>query len=330
MRPNISKDITRLFQLFNKQKVIVIGDLMLDAYLWGKVSRISPEAPVPVVEVSEESYRFGGAANVTYNINSLGAEVVPIGLIGGDNNGIILKELFEKHGFSSAGLIVDKNRPTTVKTRIIAHNQQVVRTDREDKSAISVNMQQKILGFFKEQLKDADAVILEDYNKGLLTPGLIEEVISLAVKQNVKVLVDPKYDNFFSYKNVTVFKPNRKEASDRLGMRIETENEARTACERLLHQLNCEAVLLTLGEQGMILHERNGKYALIPTKAQEVHDVSGAGDTVIATIAIAMSAGASLMEAAVIANQAAGIVCGVVGIIPVDKDILHNKMLNDI
>jgi rfaE bifunctional protein kinase chain/domain len=313
------KRVRQLFTAISERSVMVVGDVMLDQYLWGKVSRMSPEAPVPVVEIESESYRFGGAANVSHNVASLGARVVPVGVIGDDPGGSTLKQLFLERGFSADGLLVDPERPTTVKTRVIAHNQHVVRTDREIKNPISKKMQERVTGFIESRLGSVDAVILEDYNKGLLVPHLIGAVIDAARHGGKPVLVDPKFDHFFCYRGVTLFKPNRKETADILGLRLDSPEALEKAGQKLLEKLECGAVLITLGEEGMMLMEAGKPVYRIPTQAQRVHDVSGAGDTVIAAMAAALSAGADFREAAFVANHAAGIVCGEVGVVPVDR-----------
>ncbi|HEX9934523.1 MAG TPA: D-glycero-beta-D-manno-heptose-7-phosphate kinase [bacterium] len=324
----IEKDrIKLLFEAMRKRAVMVIGDVMLDRYLWGKVSRISPEAPVPVIEIESESLQFGGAANVTHNVASLGAAVVPVGVVGDDASGRTLKRLYEERGFSTKGLIEDKERPTTVKTRIMAHSQHVARTDREVRSGISKQLQEQILGFVESHMDGVDAVILEDYNKGMLVPHLIEAVVASANSKRKIVLVDPKFDHFFCYRHVTLFKPNRKETADILGIRLDTNEALEKAGQKLLEKLECRAVLITLGEEGMMLMEEGGPFAKVPTQAQHIHDVSGAGDTVIATMAVAMAAGANVREAAVFANHAAGLVCGEVGAVPVDRDRLMELLL---
>lgn len=318
-----------LFDQFKNRCIAVIGDIMLDRYVWGSVSRISPEAPVPVVDIENESFAFGGAANVTHNMLSLGAEVLPIGIIGDDGSGTILKKLFKESGFETDGILVDNERPTTVKTRVIAHNQQVVRTDRESKKDISDSVQTRVMNLLKSHISAIDGIILEDYDKGLLTPKLIHSVIDLALKENKLVFVDPKFDHFFEYKRVTLFKPNLKEATDKLGYRLDTVEALNRAGRELLQRLECETLLITLGEKGMVIFDRNTDPIRIPTKAKKVHDVSGAGDTVIATMALAMTSQATILEAAIMANRAAGIVCGEVGIVPIDRDRLFNTLKSD-
>jgi len=318
-----------LFDAFSGKTVMVIGDLMLDRYFWGKVTRISPEAPVPVVEIDSESSRLGGAANVSHNVLSLGAKAVPVGIVGSDAEGDLLRRMFRERGFPTEGILTDAGRATTVKTRVIAHHQHVVRTDREVRDAISKAMQDRLLEFFESRLDGLDGIILEDYNKGLLVPEFIVRVVKRAQEKRKMVFVDPKYDHFFDYRGVTLFKPNLKETSDRLGLRLNTEAALHGAIQTLLERLDCRCVLITLGEQGMMLQERGRAVMKVPTRAVKVHDVSGAGDTVIAVMAVVMTAGGTMEEAAVIANHAAGIVCGEVGIVPVDRGILFQKLAEE-
>ena len=330
MKPFTQNRLDALFAAFSDKTVMVIGDLMLDRYLWGKVSRISPEAPVPVVDIESESSRLGGAANVSYNVLSLGVRVVPLGIVGNDAEGELIKRMFQEKGFPTEGILTDANRFTTVKTRVIAHHQHVVRTDRKIREGISIAVQDKLMDHFERRLDGLDGIILEDYNKGLLVPEFIGRVIARAREKGKMVFVDPKYDHFFEYRGVTLFKPNRKEAFDRLGIKLDSEDAFRSALKRLMDELDCRVVLITLGEEGMILQERGREIMRVPTRAVKVHDVSGAGDTVIAAMAVVMSAGGSAEEAATIANQAAGIVCGEVGIVPVDKHVLFQKLAEDV
>ena len=330
MKPFTQNRLDALFAAFSDKTVMVIGDLMLDRYLWGKVSRISPEAPVPVVDIESESSRLGGAANVSYNVLSLGVRVVPLGIVGNDAEGELIKRMFQEKGFPTEGILTDANRFTTVKTRVIAHHQHVVRIDREIREGISKAVQDKLMDHFERRLDGLDGIILEDYNKGLLVPEFIGRVIARAREKGKMVFVDPKYDHFFEYRGVTLFKPNRKEAFDRLGIKLDSEDAFRSALKRLMDELDCRVVLITLGEEGMILQERGREIMRVPTRAVKVHDVSGAGDTVIAAMAVVMSAGGSAEEAATIANQAAGIVCGEVGIVPVDKHVLFQKLAEEV
>jgi len=328
---NVSfKKLNSLKNNFSGKRVAVIGDLMLDCYFWGGVSRVSPEAPVPVVEVDEEFFRFGGAMNVAYNILKLGGTPFPIGVIGNDNEGKIIRTLMKETGITDKGIVIDTKRPTTAKTRVIADKQHVVRIDKEKTAAISTSTEKKIFGLLKKELKKLDAIILQDYNKGVLTVNLIKQVIKLAESAKIIVTVDPKFMNFFSYKNVTVFKPNRKETEDAFGIRIKTEEDITKAGTKLLEQLNCKYVLLTLGEKGIALFEKDKPERRIPTIAKKVSDVSGAGDTVISTLTMALSAGAEIFDAAYLANYAGGLVCQEVGIVPIELNTLFNAVSKEL
>ncbi len=323
------EEVKNLKEKFTGRKIAVVGDMMLDSYLWGDVKRISPEAPVPVIEIDDEFYRFGGAANVALNIQKLGGYPIPIGIIGYDNEGSIFSGLMEEAGISSEGIILDDERPTTAKTRVIAGKQHIVRIDRESKNFLKVKLEGRILNLLERMNGELDAIILQDYNKGVLSPALINKVIAIANKNNIVVTVDPKFDNFFEYKNVTVFKPNRKETADILGTRLDSSKEIEAAGRKLLDELNSKYVLITLGEAGIALFEKDKETKRIPTKAVKVSDVSGAGDTVISTLTIALAAGIDIESAAYLANFAGGIVCGEVGIVPIETDTLINKILSE-
>ena len=292
-----NKRLNELKKSFDGKRIAVVGDMMLDGYFWGDVKRISPEAPVPVLEVEDEFFRFGGAANVAYNILTLGGIPVPVGVIGNDTYGSIFSSLIKEKNIEDEGIIIDTERPTTTKTRVIANNQHVVRIDKESKAYINKKIEQKILSYLESILDKLDGIILQDYNKGILTPSLISKIISLANKKNILITVDPKFDNFFEYKNVTVFKPNRKETETVLGIRIKTDKDISSAGRNLLNKLNSKYVLLTLGEEGIAVFEKGDKEKRMPTKARKVADVSGAGDTVISTLTIGLAAGADIYEA---------------------------------
>jgi len=311
---------------FKGKKIAVIGDMMLDCYFWGDVKRISPEAPVPVVEVENEFYRFGGAANVALNIVKLGCQPFAVGIIGYDTYGTIFTSLMKENKLSSAGIIIDDSRPTTAKTRVIADHQHVVRIDKEKKDYLNDLIKKKLLDFVKKNIKKFDGIILQDYNKGVLTPDVIQNVITLANQNNVLITVDPKFNNFFNYKNVTVFKPNRKEAEDVLGKKIKTDKDISLAGKELLEKLEARYVLLTLGSDGIAVFEKGKEERRMPTKARKVADVSGAGDTVISTLTVALAAGANIIEASYLANYAGGIVCEEVGIIPIEIDKLFSTV----
>jgi len=328
----INLDKNRLSQILDNVKgkrIAVIGDLMVDQYIWGTVNRISPEAPVAVVDVEREQERLGGAANVARNIQSLGGEPFLIGVVGDDNTGKALVRLVSECGFDTSGIVTDPSRPTTIKTRIIAHNQHVVRIDRETRGEIAPEIEKKILGIMDANIAKLDAIIIEDYNKGVVIKSLIREIIARAEKHNRIVTVDPKFNNFFDYKNVTVFKPNRKEVEEALGLHIRTDEDVDRAAKEIMSRLHAKNVLLTRGENGMTLFDSDGGVFHAPTKAQNVADVSGAGDTVIATLTLAMTGGASVREAATMANYAGGIVCGYVGIVPINRQELASSILTD-
>jgi rfaE bifunctional protein kinase chain/domain len=324
-----NKRLNELKKGFDGKRIAVIGDMMLDGYFWGDVKRISPEAPVPVLEVEDEFFRFGGAANVAYNILTLGGIPVPVGVIGNDNYGSIFSSLIKEKNIGDEGIIIDNDRPTTTKTRVIANSQHVVRIDKESKAYISNKIESKISSYLESTIDKLDGIILQDYNKGILTPSLISKIITLANKKNIMITVDPKFDNFFEYKNVTVFKPNKKETETVLGIRIKDDKDISSAGRNLLHKLNSEYVLLTLGEEGIAVFEKGDKERRMPTKARKVADVSGAGDTVISTLTIGLAAGANIYEACFLANYAAGIVCGEVGIVPIEKETLFETVLKE-
>ncbi|GAB1370655.1 hypothetical protein MASR1M45_07160 [Candidatus Kapaibacterium sp.] len=303
------------------KSIAVIGDLMLDRYFWGSVTRISPEAPVPVIDVESESLHLGGAANVAKNLFSLGINPLLCGVLGDDNSGKSFIEITGQSGIDSKGIFIDKDRPTTVKTRIIGNNQQIARIDREIRNEIPPAGLDFILKSL-ENSSDLSGIILEDYNKGTISAKMISTVINFANYNNIPVFVDPKKDNFFNYKGVTVFKPNRKEAQQALGLSLRTKDDVITAAKKLIELLECQNVLITLGAEGMMLIEKDGTISTVPTRARHVADVSGAGDTAIATIAAALSGGANIREASAMANYASGLVCEKPGIVSVEIDEL--------
>jgi rfaE bifunctional protein kinase chain/domain len=322
------KRVEEILENIRGKRIAIIGDLMLDRYIWGTVTRTSPEAPVPVVDMDSEQARLGGAANVAKNIQSLGGEPILVGVIGDDNSGKILNGLLKDSGFPTDGVVTDPSRPTTVKTRIIAHGQHVVRIDRESRKDISAEIQLRVMTVLRQQMDSIDGIIIEDYNKGVVVKDLIAGIIELARSQKKIIAVDPKYHNFFEYKNVTIFKPNRKEAEEALGTKLNTEEEVIAGGKEIRRRLNAEHLLITRGEHGMSLFDSGGSIYHSPTKARNVADVSGAGDTVIATLTLAMAGGASIREAAALANYAGGIVCGYVGIVPINRNELKNAVLN--
>ncbi|MFO7527140.1 MAG: D-glycero-beta-D-manno-heptose-7-phosphate kinase [Ignavibacteriaceae bacterium] len=323
------KRLAEIKNNFKGKRIAVIGDMMLDIYFRGEVKRISPEAPVPVVEVENEFFRFGGAANCALNIATLGGVPEPIGVIGYDNFGTIFTSLLSENNIPPGGIFVDETRPTTSKTRIIADKQHIVRIDRESKLNLNSNFNEKILNQLNEIINSLDGIILQDYNKGVLTESLITQIIDLAISENILVTVDPKFHNFFAFKNVTVFKPNRKEAEDILGIKIKSDDDISKAGNLLLEKLEAKNVLLTLGSEGIAVFNKNSPERRMATKAREVADVSGAGDTVISTLTMALAAGADIFEASYLANYAGGIVCGEVGIVPIESDKLFSTIIQE-
>jgi D-glycero-beta-D-manno-heptose-7-phosphate kinase len=302
---------------FRGKRVAVLGDVMLDRYCWGLVKRVSPEAPVPVVEVQSEQTRFGGAANVANNVLALGGVPYLIGLVGDDHPGTQFLEMMEEAGLDNSGIVRDPSRPTTIKTRVIAQNQHVVRIDNESKTPCTSQIRARLMDAVRKEIKNLDAVIIEDYNKGVLSREVIGEVSALARTHQRIVTVDPKFDNFLEYKGVTVFKPNRRETEEVLGGRLRSTEEVEAAGKKLLAQLAARNVLITRGEEGMSLFEATGEVTHIPAQAQNVQDVSGAGDTVISTLTIALAAGSTVREACLLASYGGSVVVGYVGIVPV-------------
>lgn len=298
---------------FPMAKVLVVGDLILDHFIWGKVNRISPEAPVPVVKVVSESLMLGGAANVANNIHSLGGKVMVAGVIGRDDAGRNFIHELRVRGIPTDGIIVEDERPTTIKTRIIAHSQQVVRFDRERVDGIDPATVRAILDYTRERIDRVDAIVVSDYSKGVISQELVEGLVDIAKGGGKVIAVDPKVNHFGFYKGATIVTPNTEEASRASGIEIEDEVSLLQAGRRLLNILGSDALLVTRGEHGMNLFEGNGEVTHFPTVAREVYDVTGAGDTVIGTVALALATGATMKESAVLSNYAAGIVVGKVG-----------------
>ncbi|MCD6160923.1 MAG: D-glycero-beta-D-manno-heptose-7-phosphate kinase [candidate division Zixibacteria bacterium] len=320
--------LDRLFSGFDKCRIMVVGDIMLDRYLWGAVSRISPEAPVPVVEISKEECLLGGAANVANNIAALGGQPLLLGITGKDSFASVLKKELTVRNFSINGVFTDSSRPTTVKTRIIASNQQVVRADREKTHEISKRLNKKLADYIDKTIDNIKAVIVSDYGKGVINSTLLDYLISACNKRDIFIAVDPKESQFFNYKHVSAITPNHHEAGFVVGKKIKDDATLVDVGWQILDRLEAKSLLITLGEKGMALFENGvsekNKRLLtkIPTLARRVYDVTGAGDTVIAALTMASAAGASLKEAAFIANIAAGEVVAEVGTAQVKKDRL--------
>lgn len=311
-----------LIENMGDHEIAVIGDLMLDEYMWGQVDRISPEAPVPVVNLTGQSSTPGGAANVAGNILGLGDIPLLIGVVGNDNGAAILDWLLKEKGIATDGLLSDPQRPTTMKTRIIAHNQQVVRADREVKDDISAELQDQAVGILEDRKDRLKGLIISDYGKGVITKKLLKRLIEFCLKNGIFIAVDPKDTNFPRYRKVSLITPNHHEAGFAYGLRIIDEETLNVVGKGLLEKLEARSILITRGEKGMALFQAGKDVRLIPTLAKKVFDVTGAGDTVIASFVSAVAAGATLEEATVISNQAAGVVVGEVGTAVITKEAL--------
>ncbi len=298
---------------FAGRRVVVWGDLMLDRYLWGHVDRISPEAPVPVVEIERETFSLGGAGNVAANLKALGAEAVLVGVLGTDRDGDHLLEALSARGIETARVARDPGRPTTVKTRVIAHSQQVVRTDREARSDLDSAAGETVVAGLAEEIGRADGLIVSDYGKGVITARGIESALAAASDRDIHVSVDPKESHIDVYQGASILTPNQHEAGGVMGRRIADEASLMEVGWGLLRRAQSKALLITRGPEGMSLFERDGRYTHLPTVAREVYDVTGAGDTVVSVVALALAAGADFPSACSLANHAAGIVIREVG-----------------
>jgi len=320
--------LIRSIRSFRGKRILVLGDVILDRFVWGSVSRICPEAPVPVVEINTESTRPGGAANVAANVRSLAGIPFQIGIAADDPESRQLREVFREIGAATNGLIVDRTRPTSVKTRIIAYHQQVCRTDREDRSELSPEMRSRVIETFRKVLQRTDAVIVSDYAKGFVTARLLRKILPLARAAGKVVCIDPKMTDFTVYSPATVVTPNVSEISLATGIQISGTRNLLPAAKRLLSIPGIDYVLATRGEKGMALFGDGARPAYIPTVAREVFDVTGAGDTVISTLALSLVSGLSILEAAVLSNVAAGIVVGKLGTASVTTDELIEEVRN--
>jgi D-beta-D-heptose 7-phosphate kinase/D-beta-D-heptose 1-phosphate adenosyltransferase len=307
------KTLSEGIDRFESCRIAVVGDVIMDEFLWGRVDRISPEAPVPVVEVVRESFMLGGAGNVANNIVALGGRVLLCGVIGKDPMGSKLSAMVRELNTGTDGLVAEDGRPTTKKTRVVAHSQQVVRVDRERREPASENSIKRVLTILKEELSQCDAIIVADYGKGVVTRELMDGIHSLTWGSQIILAMDPAPQNVPFYKDVTLITPNMNEAQLMSGIRICDEQSLELAGTRLLKELGCQIVLITQGDKGMTLFESNDRRTHIPTVARKVFDVSGAGDTVTGTFTLALAARLTPKQAAVLANVAAGIVVGEVG-----------------
>jgi len=325
-----NSQIDQAYQAFSKMKVLVIGDVMIDAYLWGKVDRISPEAPVPVVSMTKRESRLGGAANVALNIMAMGATPIICSVVGDDEKRAEFDALLEKRGFSTSGIVYAPERVTTVKTRIISQGHHLLRVDEEITTELKSDTANLLIGKIKKHIdsKTIDVIIFEDYNKGVLTAQVISEVIALATKAGIPTTVDPKKDNFFEYQGVTLFKPNLKELKE--GLKVEFNKSDLGALEssisKLEGKLKNKYSLVTLSELGVVVKD-GAEFTHIPAHSREILDVSGAGDTVISIASLCLAQGWNAKEIAAISNLAGGQVCEKVGVVPIDKEQLKTEAL---
>ena len=322
MEPLSLKRVNEILDAIRDRRIVVLGDLMLDEFVWGDVTRISPEAPVPVVDVRRESIHLGGAANVLANLVALGTRGSVIGVVGRDAAGERLRSSLVALGDGQDTLIVDDSRPSTTKTRIVAHNQLVVRADRESRAPVTSRIEDEIISRLKEELTHASALVVSDYDKGVVTPRILNEVLPFAYER-LPVLVDPKLRNFNSYRPATLITPNHHEALRMSNTEDDSDEGLHHAARIIQERLGADAVLITRGDKGMMLLQNSDQPAYVKTAAREVYDVTGAGDTVVAALAAALSAGTTLIEAAQFANQAAGIVVGKVGTATTSADELR-------
>jgi D-glycero-beta-D-manno-heptose-7-phosphate kinase len=324
------KDIAGLIDSFSKYKIMIIGDVMIDSYLWGKVERISPEAPVPVVTCTKEENRLGGAANVALNVQSLGATPILCSVIGKDDRAKGMYELLKKQNITAEGILEDESRITTVKTRVISSSQHLLRVDRESDKPLNETVETKFINHIVDILNRTtiNAIIFEDYDKGSITPKVIKGVVAEAQKKGIPTLVDPKKRNFLDYNGTTLFKPNFKELTE--GLKVEaskTDAESLFAAAQKLHtEKNIEQVMITLSEAGVFISNTK-EHKIIPAHIRDIADVSGAGDTVISVASLCLSANVDLFTTAALANMAGGLVCEKVGVVPIDKNLLKEEAI---
>ncbi|MDB9882150.1 bifunctional ADP-heptose synthase [Bacteroidia bacterium] len=320
-------NVNQLFKQFENTKVLVLGDVMIDAYFYGSVSRISPEAPVPIVNLKSKEQRLGGAANVALNLKSLGAEPIICSIKGNDYNGNVLKELCLKNGLNVDAIINDYNRQTTVKTRVIGNNHQLLRIDEEETYEIDASLENLVYQAVKSLISEINVLIFQDYNKGLLTPSLIKRVIALCKENNVPMVVDPKFANFYEYQGVTLFKPNKKELqqAENIGKNIGV-SEVKALAATVRNKLKVDKIMTTLSEDGvLIIGEENTVH--LPAHARKIIDVSGAGDSVLSVASLCVACGVSDELIAALSNLAGGIVCEQVGVVPIDRDLLYTEAM---
>ena len=322
-------DFNALFQGFNDKKVLIVGDAMIDAYMWGEVNRMSPEAPIPVVEIKKHENRLGGAANVALNLKALGANPVLCSVVGTGNRGVLFKKLMKESKLSTAGILSTNKRKTTIKTRVIAENKHQLRIDEEETSPIV--QQEEFLKLTISLMDDIDVIILQDYNKGVLTTEIIEGVIATANNKGIPTIIDPKKLNFNSYKNCTIFKPNLVEIKAGMKIDFDVNNiaEIENTSTKLRKQLSTKGVLLTLSERGICINSKK-EFKHTPAFKRNIIDVSGAGDTVISIASLCLASNMDYTDLSVLSNLAGGIVCEEVGVVPINKEKLLTQALKHI
>lgn len=325
----MANSLSEIFNAFANHKVLVIGDVMIDSYLTGKVDRISPEAPVPIISAIEQENRLGGAANVALNVQALGAEPVLCAVVGNDDKAEILKALLKERNITSEGILTDSDRITTIKTRIISGRQHLMRVDRETDKPLSLTTERAFISHISNLLEtySISAIVFEDYDKGVITREVINSVVSLAKEKDIPTLVDPKKRNFLEYNGTTLFKPNFKELCE--GLKIEMKKNDGAAlfdAAQNLHRKGIQYVLVTLSEHGVFISDGTS-YKLIPAEIRDISDVSGAGDTVISVASLCMALGLDVVKTAQIANIAGGLVCEKIGVVPVDKKQLLDELI---
>lgn len=321
-------DVTSIFNQFAEKRVLVLGDVMIDAYMRGSVTRVSPEAPVPIVNLTKTEERLGGAANVALNLLALGAQPILCSMVGSGANGSLFRSLMDKRGLTLDGIIQSDERKTTVKTRVIGNNQHLLRIDDEEVTSLTEHQENQVIDRVNQFIGSIDAVILEDYNKGVLTDRVIRAVIEMANKNDVLIAVDPKKDNFFSYENVTLFKPNLKELKEGLNVEFDLATDKisfERAIDVLQEKLNNKISFVTLSEHGVFVQSSSNK-SYIPAHIRTISDVSGAGDTVISVATLCLAVGLAPQLIAEIANLSGGLVCEVSGVVPINKAQLMEEM----
>lgn len=322
-------DVTSIFNQFAEKRVLVLGDVMIDAYMRGSVTRVSPEAPVPIVNLTKTEERLGGSANVALNLLALGAQPILCSMVGSGANGSLFRSLMDKRGLTLDGIIQSDERKTTVKTRVIGNNQHLLRIDDEEVTSLTEHQENQVIDRVNQFIGSIDAVILEDYNKGVLTDRVIRAVIEMANKNDVLIAVDPKKDNFFSYENVTLFKPNLKELKEGLNVEFDLATDKisfERAIDVLQEKLNNKISFVTLSEHGVFVQSSSNK-SYIPAHIRTISDVSGAGDTVISVATLCLAVGLAPQLIAEIANLSGGLVCEVSGVVPINKAQLMEEMV---